>query len=129
MAIVIKGGFWDNEEGLGTAYAVRASKQVYKQLRNAVKGHRGRRLREILIEVTGTAAGATAAASQSQVQGQSGITHDNAGGIRPIETSYFVNRATAADDITLIDAQLARTPQPTYPEDLSGNGGGGKVGY
>jgi hypothetical protein len=41
-----------------------------------------------------------------------------------------VNRNTTAADVTQITALLDRTTYPaSYPVDLSGNGGGGKLAY
>ena len=81
---------------------------------------------QVLYMLLGAAAGATATKTKTQVQWQQG----SPGGLIPIETINLVNRATTAADLTAFQALLRRSPTPaSYPADLSGNGGGGKLTY
>lgn len=87
------------------------------------------KLRELMLTLTGAAAGATAAQSHSRVQAAQNLSENVQGGARTIETFESVNRATTSADETAIEAALAQTSQPTtYVADASGNGGGGKLG-
>jgi len=83
-------------------------------------------LRALWRALTGATAGGTATATKAQVQHVQGAP----GGVVPIETINLVNRVTTAADRTAILGLLDRVVYPsTYPADLSGNGGGGKVTY
>lgn len=84
-------------------------------------------IRALWRALTGAAAGGTATASQVRVQATQG---GNTTGLIPIETVSLVNRATTAADRTAFLALLDRVVYPSsYPADVSGNGGGGKVTY
>lgn len=54
------------------------------------------------------------------------------GGVRPVDNTNIINRATTQADIDYVVALLTNRFGPViptgYPVDLSGNGGGGKVG-
>lgn len=79
----------------------------------------------LLYTLIGAASGSTATKTKKQVQGVQGGTLT---GNQPIETVNLMNRATTAADITAFQALLNRVVQPSsYPADLSGNGGGGKI--
>jgi hypothetical protein len=81
---------------------------------------------QLLYTLLGVAPGAVATKTYPRVQGQTGAP----GGLQTIETVTVVNRATTAADLTAFQALLRRvTGPPSYPVDLSGNGGGGKQQY
>lgn len=90
-----------------------------------------RALKELMLTVTGAAAGQTAADSYARIQHEvaPGVALAN-GGQRTIESVTTVNRATTSDDVTTIQDIIADewslTPAQ-YPVDLSGNGGGGRL--
>ena len=83
---------------------------------------------ELIRELNGTVAGDTALAQHVRVQGAQ-ILENDAGGVRPIETVDLINRVTAAADVTDIETMFTEQRDPTYPVDVSGNGGGGKLGF
>lgn len=85
-------------------------------------------IRELMRELNGATTGDAALAQHVRVQGAQ-ILQNDAGGVRPIETVDLLNRVTAAGDVTLIEDMLTEQRDPTYPADLSGNGGGGKLGF
>jgi hypothetical protein len=94
--------------------------RIAKMLRN---GGMSLVLRRLLQTLVGAAPGSTATQTKKQIQWQQG----SPGGVIPIETVTLINRATTAADVTALQALLVRTPTPpSYPADLSGNGGGGK---
>lgn len=81
---------------------------------------------QLMYTLLGAATGATATKTKTQVQGQTGAP----GGLVTIETITLVNRATTANDLAAFQALLRRLPAPaSYPADLSGNGGGGKLQF
>jgi len=83
-------------------------------------------LRTLWRALTGAAVGGTATATKAQIQHVQGAP----GGVVPIETISLVNRVTTAADRTAMLGLLDRVVYPaSYPADLSGNGGGGKVFY
>lgn len=78
----------------------------------------------LLNALVGAGAGGTATKTKKQIQWQQG----SPGGLIPIETITLVNRATTANDVTAFQALFNRLNGPvTYPADVSGNGGGGKM--
>ena len=88
-----------------------------------------RALKEAMLTLNGAAAGSAAAASYKRVQHSS-----DPGGARTVETVTVINRNTVTSDKDYIDAILNEDHIPNdgptaYPADLSGNGGGGKVGF
>jgi hypothetical protein len=81
-------------------------------------------LRRVLTTLLGAVAGTTATQTKKQVQHVQGAP----GGPIPIETINLINRATTAADVTAFNALLFRNVFPaSYPADVSGNGGGGKL--
>ena len=82
----------------------------------------------VMKELDGVAPGATALATNPQVQARQadGL---NMGGQVPIAAQTLINRATTAADVVQLNRQYQPTFAPTtYPADKSGNGGGGKTG-
>lgn len=92
---------------------------------------RGNRpMRRLLLTLLGAATGATATENQTRVQAASGLTQQfSLGGLVPIETVAQINRATTAADLTNVVAAITRSPAVAYAADVSGNSGGGKLGY
>jgi len=81
---------------------------------------------QLMYTLLGAAPGTTATRTMTRVQGQIGAP----GGLQTIETVTLVNRATTAADLAAFQALMRRVPgPPSYPADLSGNGGGGKQQY
>ena len=84
--------------------------------------------------ITDSTPASTALVSRPQVAGDDLVGSPIAnGGVRTIETRTKINRAITAADKTdmlriLRDSTTERVFAPTYPTDLSGNGGGGKLG-
>jgi hypothetical protein len=86
----------------------------------------GRVLRRMLRVLTGSAAGPTILETRTRVVAKNGF----AVGQPAVETINLINRASTSNDNIQIDAWLDRVTAPTtYPVDLSGNGGGGKLHY
>lgn len=81
-------------------------------------------LRKIMTTLNGVVPGTTATQTKKQVQHVTG----SPGGVVPIETINLINRATTAADVTAFTALFNRVQYPaSYPADVSGNGGGGKL--
>jgi hypothetical protein len=51
------------------------------------------------------------------------------GGLVTIETATQINRNTTAADLSNVVNALSRSPITTFPTELSGTSGGGKLGY
>lgn len=90
-----------------------------------------RATRKILLTLLGVAPGQTATETRYRVKAQQALNDPTMlGGLVPIEGVGLVSRATTSADVTALTAMLSRVPAPaTYPADVSGNGGGGKVGW
>jgi hypothetical protein len=125
---------YTNTLGTGQANAYSATGSVYfngvtqgddriaKMLRN---GGMTAGVRQLMYTLLGAAAGASAVRSKAQVQGIAG----GPSGACTIEVVPLVNRNTTAADLTAFQGLMNRNVMPaTYPPDLSGNGGGGRVG-
>lgn len=87
--------------------------------------------KELILTLLGASAGSTALAQRTRgdyddlTPGEPVVL----GGVRPLEVEDQVNRATTAADVTKLTSILNDIFQPSsYPVDVSGNGGGGKVG-
>ena len=84
----------------------------------------------LLNALIGAAAGGAASATYKRAEAEQTLTDFMAlGGARTIETRTMLSRVTTAADVTELKSFLARKQAPaSYPADLSGNGGGNKVG-
>ena len=84
-----------------------------------------RATRQLFYALLGVATGAVANAPYIRVQAQQAMNSPfDMGGIVPIESTTYINRATTAADVSNLQAFLNRMPGPaSYPPDLSGNGG------
>ena len=79
-----------------------------------------------MYALLGQAVGQTATRQKKQIKWEVG----SPGGVIPIETINVVNRPTIANDLAAFQALLTRATGPaTYPPDLAGNGGGGKIAW
>lgn len=127
-------GLWNNEYNedhsllSSSVKKGNAETMVARQLSKRTYGRAA--LRELMITLTGAAAGSAALATHKRVEGVRELDDNLQGGLRPIETFEAVNRNTAAADETRIEAFLEQSSQPsTYATDAGGNGGGGKLGF
>lgn len=77
--------------------------------------------------VTGAGVGGTATSTYKRVAAVQG---GQQGGLIQVETVTPINRVTVAADVTALTALWNRTVNPaSYPTDLSGAGGGGKLAF
>lgn len=87
--------------------------------------------KELILTLLGASAGSTAAATRTRAD-YNDVTPGEPvvrGGVVPLEAEVQINRATTAGDVTQLSAILNDIFYPSsYPVDVSGNGGGGKVG-
>jgi|SRR5580765_2157077 len=126
---------YTNTLGVGPANQAATAGQVYyngvqqgddrivKMLRN---GGMTSGVTALMYALLGAVAGGTATKTKTQVQAKNGSDV----GTPTIETINLVNRVTTAADRTAFQALFNRVVYPaSYPADLSGNGGGGKVTY
>jgi hypothetical protein len=91
----------------------------------------------LLAVLIGAVAGTTATANWGRVKAKSvGSDVAQMGGLVELETAYALGassagRASTAADVTALKAivaMLSAIAPGSYPADLSGNGGGGKIG-
>lgn len=88
--------------------------------------------RALLLALLGFSTGNPATAGKTWVQGQQipGGSTPQGGGIVQLANVAFVARNTTAADIINLQAMITHNPAPSvYPPDLSGNGGGSKLGW
>lgn len=72
----------------------------------------------------GAASGSNVTATHKRIQAQTTLPLGNIGGLRTIETVTDINRNTAAADVTALKEIMYNVKtRPSYPKDLSGNGG------
>lgn len=119
-------GLWNNEYGENYSVLIN-TKPTLARISNLIRrrGKANRVINELFDTVLGAAAGGTAAATYPRVQHP---TDEEFGGARTVETVTAINRASTAADITALKLIFSDKSKPaTYPADLSGNGGGGKL--
>ncbi len=122
-------GLFDNEFSDGPHSLQVNIVPLRRKMTRVMKRKSMKVINELIQTLNGTVAGSTALAQHIRVLGAQVLQND-VGGVRPIETVDLVNRATVTADETMIAALLTEQRDPsTYPTDLSGNGGGGKLGY
>jgi hypothetical protein len=89
-----------------------------------------RRSNRALKELLSNLIGAESASINQVVNVRVQATNAVAGGLVPIENETIIYRDTTDDDIDMLVNLVIRTCKPSsYPPDLSGNGGGGKLRY
>lgn len=125
-------GLFDGVHETGHSLLTNKTGNAYTMLARVFKGSKRDRaaIGAAIAALTGTAVGgATAAASVKQVDHTVDPSTPSNGGLRTINTVELINRVTSAADLADVDAALALSSQPSsYAVDLSGNGGGGKLG-
>lgn len=124
MAAVMYGEFWG---GLN-AYSILVNKMPrLNSIRRVVNRQSFRVNKELLDTLIGAATGGTASASHKEVSfnqftAAGGIDNQ---GAPVINTVTDINRASTSDDVTALKEFLVNVNvRPSYPRDLSGNGGG-----
>lgn len=100
--------------------------------------HGFRSMRRAVISLNGAAPGDSAAEGVKRVQAQTPFNSLTYGGARTVETHTLSSGVTTSAMESYIDSKLLRDGRYTghvvtngslgYPRDLSGNGGGSKVG-
>lgn len=126
-------GLWQTTGDL-SSYAMLFARSAQENRIALMSGTRGwRALREVLRTLVNENVGGTALDTYTRITAPNGLTDaDELGGLRSVETVTTVNRATTATDRTylnthIIDRHFIANPS-SWPTDLSGNGGGGKLG-
>jgi hypothetical protein len=94
------------------------------------RGFRG--MRRAIISLTGAAPGGSAAESYKRIQAQTPFNSLTYGGQRVVETNVVASGVTTSAMETYIETEMLRSgfyaTSITYATDLSGNGGGSKIG-
>ncbi len=132
------GGMWETTGGPNAANAApysmlfaRSAQENRIALKVNTRGFRA--VRRVLRTLVASNLGATATDTYVRVTAPNGLTdNDDLGGLRAVETVTTVDRATVAGDRTyliakILDRHFIANPS-SWPADLSGNGGGGKLG-
>ena len=122
MPATIKGGFFEANGvvSLTTIESTSAARRRISQLLGQ-KGQAG--LRELMLTLNGVAAGQAALATRSRI-----AASEELGGARTIETETFVDRVSAAADVTDIAADLLSLSSKTYDGTPIANGDGNPLG-
>jgi hypothetical protein len=92
---------------------------------------RGNRpIRRLLLTLLGSVVGSNATETYPRVQANQLMNQPlQGGGLVTIETATQINRNTTAADLSNVVNALSRSPITTFPTELSGTSGGGKLGY
>ena len=116
------------------AYAMLYSRSTLeRRLSLELARQSNRAARATIRALTGVVPGSSKANTQARVSAPAGLTqNEQLGGLRVVEVVNIQTGNTAASDVTYINALIndsVYNQAPTsYPADLSGVGGGGKVG-
>lgn len=129
-------GFWYLHApiGQGGAYNLYGNRYAVEQKIAHAFGRRGfKQTRCLMYALLGAGTGGAASETETRVSAPNALTSSQQlGGLRTMETVTIVNRNTTAADLTYMQNMLNRVYNSapaiaSYPVDLSGNGGGGKV--
>lgn len=121
-------GLW-NEFGEATGHSLLVNKSSLRKRLSLLFRQRGNAvLKELMLELNGAAAGDAALAQRTRVTATQQLTLLGNGGAVDIETVDLVNRNTTAADATDIASVLSEVKTRALQADISGNGGGGKLG-
>lgn len=111
----------------------RYGRSSHERIASMMLGKSGfRGIRRVMRALNGVAPGSNATETYARVTAPAAFDDDALGGTRVVETVTVVNANTTAAQQTYLNAKLldmiyAQAPT-SYPIDLSGNGGGNKVG-
>lgn len=118
-------GFWGDSPNDYSLLTDKSS--LEKKLRQLFRRPQMRKNRAIFKALNGAAAGGAVSSTFKQID-DSGISHPIAvgslGGARTVATTTVISSTTTSAQETAIDNILDGDFAPTYPADLSGNGGG-----
>lgn len=114
----VKGGFWP-ENSVNTLSQVSGVGSARRRAAQALATKGTMALRELMETLNGTAAGSAALKQLSRV-----AHSEELGGVRTIETESLVDRVSAADDESAIDADILSLSTRTYDPTPVTNGNG-----
>lgn len=120
LSVSAKGGYW--EQFNNSIMDLDNDNPIKRRIARLYDREGMRAYKELSLELTGAAVGATASATHKQV-----LARENAegqlGGVRTIETVTDVNRVTATADLTDLDDKVLAFPSEptTYPVNGDGN--------
>ncbi len=117
-------GFWDNNPQSPQAHSLIGKYPNRNRIRRLVNREGFRRYTELFDTLIGAGAGGTAAATHKRIAAQDSTAIGALGGVRTVETVTDINRASTNADITALKEMVFNVKtRPSYPADLSGNGG------
>lgn len=117
-------GLWTYEAGAPVYSPIQDKIPRRNGIRRLMNRSQWRAASELFDSLIGAASGGTAAKTHTQIQAIVNAPGPIGGGVRTIETVEDINRATTADDITMLKEMTVNVKsRPSYPKDLSGNGG------
>ena len=92
------------------------------------RGNRG--VRRLLLTLLGAVVGGTATETYPRVLASQAMNQQFAlGGLVAMETVTQIGRVTTAADLANVVAAISRSPVVSFPAEVSGTSGGGKLGY
>ena len=98
-------------------------------LRRLGKRRNFKQRNEVAATLVNGDVGDTANATRSRVAAHNPSAYETIGGVRHIEASVVIDRATTSDDAAKTTTDLLPTMAVAFPADKSGSGGGGKLGF
>lgn len=117
-------GLWTYEAGQATYTPIQNRIPRRNGIKRLMNRSQWRAASELFDTLLGAAVGGTAAKSHTQVQAVTPVPGLIGGGLRTIETVTDINRATTTADVTMLKEMTVNVKtRPSYPKDLSGNGG------
>lgn len=121
----VASGYWNNT--MPTQYN---RTNLERQIGMALAKRSNRGLAKVWRALTGAAPGAAVTDTVTRIQHPAAFSITNLGGVRTVETvaTQYNGNTTAAQE-TYIETQIIDPviANQTYPVDLGGNGGGGKL--
>lgn len=124
-------GLWNNEYGQNYSLLSNRIGNTHTALARVFANRLYGRatVRGVLASLINGAVGDAAYEAHKRVTAERDLHSNVQGGVRAIETFVAIDRNTSVDDQTDALDALDLSPQPTYPVDRSGNGGGNKLGW
>lgn len=120
-------GLWTHEANNPSGYSLLVNKSsIRNRIKRVINREQFRVITELFDTLIGATSGGTASATHKRVKGEVSVPTalGQMGGARTIETVTDINRASTAADVTALKEMTFNVKtRPTYPRDLSGNGG------
>lgn len=117
-------GLWTYEAGQPTYTPIQNKIPRRNGIRRLMNRSQWREASELFDTLLGAAVGGAASKTHTRVEAVTPTSGPSGGGLRTVETVTDISRNSTAADLAMLKEMTVNVKtRPSYPKDLSGNGG------